>query len=390
MRLFIAMLLFVSALALTRSASAYPWLVRHGYRTCNTCHVDPSGAGVLTELGRDQGAALLPTTFGKKPADPKVGGFLFGLVPEPADIRFGGSFRNALLLMKPEGKSASVRSILMQADLRAGLDFERVKASVSFGVIPFGGQLAAIIPDKGLVLASREHWVGVTFADDFLLRAGRMHLPYGLRSNEHTMWIRAATRTDINVAQQHGAALSYSAKSMRGELMAIAGNYQLPPDVYRERGYSGYFEYFFVKTASVGVSSLMTHARGDLFASVRSPFTRQAHGLFSRIVATKTTVILAQVDLLAAKRSGVAMKLGYDALLQVDFEPVQGVHVAPAVEVLKAPGSSGGASLGGWLSAIWFFAPHLDFRLDGIYRSIDTPVGRVGGLTALAQIHAYL
>ena len=390
MRWLILVVLFVGALTFTRSAAAYPWMIRHGQKTCNSCHLDPSGAGLLTSFGRDQGDGILRTQFGLPKDDHTIGGFLFGLVKEPEGFLFGASVRNATLFMKPEGRRASVRSILMQADLRAGLDFERIKAAVSFGVIPMGGQLAAIIPDKGLVLASREHWLGVTFGGDFLLRAGRMHLPYGIRNNEHTMWIRSATRSDINVSQQHGLALSYSTKAMRGELMAIAGNYQLPPDIYRERGYSGYFEYFVEKKASVGVSSLITHAGGDLYASVRSPFTRQAHGVFSRYALAKSTVLLAQMDLLVAKRTGVDTKLGYDGMLQVDVEPVQGVHFAPALEILKSPGSTSGASLGGWISAIWFFAPHLDFRLDGIYRSTDTPVGRVGNLTALAQIHAYL
>lgn len=374
MRYVLAALLLLFALTFARSAEAYPWLVRHGFRTCNNCHVDPSGAGLLTPAGRDAGHTFL---FGSKSNDHRIGGFLFGLVKEPEGIRFGASFRNATLLMKPNDKRASVRSILMQADLRAGLDLDRVKAAVSFGVIPFGGQLAAIIPDKGLVLASREHWVGVVLGEDFLLRAGRMHLPYGIRNNEHTMWIRAATRTDINVSQQHGLALAYSAKNMRGELMGIAGNYQLPPDVYRERGYSGYFEYFIVRRASLGVSSLITHARGDLYASRRSPYTRHAHGLFSRIAVARSTVVLAQADLLLGNA-----RVGYDGLLQVDLEPIAGLHLAPAFEILKAPGAPGGASVGGWLSAVWFFAPHLDFRLDGIYRT--------SGVTALAQIHGYL
>jgi len=394
MRWVITLLFFIGTLAfaltLARPAAAYPWLVRHGYRTCNNCHLDPSGAGLLKPFGRDQGNRVLRMHFGPSDDKSKAGDLLFGLVREPEGILLGGSVRNALLFMKPEGRSASVRSILMQADLRAGLDLEHIKAAFSFGIIPTGGQLAAIIPDKSLVLASREHWLGVAFGSGFLLRAGRMHLPYGIRNNEHTMWIRAATRTDINVAQQHGLALAYSAKSMRGELMLIAGNYQLPPDVYRERGYSGYFEYFVVPKASVGVSSLLTHAGGDLYTSVRSPFTRQAHGVFSRVAIAKAIVLLTQVDLLVAKRSGLDTKLGYDGLLQVDVEPMQGLHIAPAFEILKSPGSIGGASIGGWLSATWFFMPHLDCRLDGIYRSIDTGVGRVGSLTALAQIHAYL
>ncbi len=32
-------------------------------------------------------------------------------------------------------------------------------------------------------------------------------------------------------------------EKLRFEVMAIAGNYQIEPDAYRERGYSGYVEF---------------------------------------------------------------------------------------------------------------------------------------------------
>ena len=62
--------------------------------------------------------------------------------------------------------------------------------------------------------------------------------------------------------------------------MAIAGNYQIRPDAYRERGYSLSAEYTAADRLALGVSSLATHAARDLYQKV--PNTRQAHGLFAR------------------------------------------------------------------------------------------------------------
>ena len=48
------------------SASAYPWMIRHGYTGCTPCHTDPSGgAGALTEYGRAQSDLLLRMRYGE-------------------------------------------------------------------------------------------------------------------------------------------------------------------------------------------------------------------------------------------------------------------------------------------------------------------------------------
>jgi nicotinamide mononucleotide transporter PnuC len=36
--------------------------------------------------------------------------------------------------------------------------------------------------------------------------------------------------------QQHGVAVAYSGERVRGEILGIAGNYQIQPDDYRQRG----------------------------------------------------------------------------------------------------------------------------------------------------------
>ncbi len=96
------------------------------------------------------------------------------------------------------------------------------------------------------------------------------------------MWVRAATRTDRESDQQHGVAFAYNGDVFRGELMGIAGNYQINPDRFRERGYSGYLEWMLADQAAVGVSSLVTYARADQSTLETAGTLRQAHGLFAR------------------------------------------------------------------------------------------------------------
>jgi hypothetical protein len=47
-------------------------------------------------------------------------------------------------------------------------------------------------------------------------------------------------------------------------------------------------------------------------------------------------------------------------------------------------------SWGLWLSEHWFFAPHADLRVDGIYQSLGSQDGRTEVISVLVQGHIYL
>src|ERR1017187_2836655 len=107
-------------------AHAYPWMIRHDYTGCATCHVDPSGGYLLTAYGRAQTQTLL-VTFGHGPEDDEVdrrNEFGFGLVPLPPWLNLGATVREAYMWSKevsPVQSPATTLSLLMQADLRAAI-----------------------------------------------------------------------------------------------------------------------------------------------------------------------------------------------------------------------------------------------------------------------------
>ncbi len=47
------------ALFVSKPAAAYPWMIKHGYSNCSTCHADPSGGELLTVYGRVMSDAFL-------------------------------------------------------------------------------------------------------------------------------------------------------------------------------------------------------------------------------------------------------------------------------------------------------------------------------------------
>jgi len=376
------------------SAEAYPWMIRHKYATCAMCHLDPAGGGLLTEYGREQADLLLETQYFEKSEDAATtaaptAGFLWGAFMLPDWLLLGGDFRGMVMAVKPQGTPADVRFIAMQVDLRAGLKLDVFRAAGSLGYAHEGALGAAVTRRDADNLISREHWLGVSLDDNaFLLRAGRMNLPFGVRNIEHTLWVRSATRTDINDAQQYGLALAYNGGDVRAELMGIVGNFQINPDAYRERGYSGSVDWSPASGYALGISSLLTSALLDI--RTKTTLIRQAHGLFARLSPWDPLVLMAEADVLIDTPAGVSTSVGATGALQADVEPVQGFHAMATGELLQQAQPGASPSFGGWIGLAWFFAPHVDARVDGGVQSVATPAQTSRVLTLLGQLHFYL
>ncbi len=379
-----------------RSAAAYPWMIRHEYANCATCHADPSGGGLLTDYGRAQGEILMRTPFFRKADDEpgKAADFLFGAFKVPAPLLLGGDFRTLFLRVMPAGSEATNDFFLMQADLQAQLTIGRFRTNASVGFGRRGAEGARITRFDENNLVSRVHWIGYDIGEEkqFLLRGGRMNLPFGLRSIEHTLWTRSETRTDINAAQQYGVALAYNKGDVRAELMGIVGNFAVAPDAFRSRGYAGYAEYTLKPTLAVGVSSMVT--RAELDTALLTPAWRHAHGVFARYSPEKFVVLSGEANLLhTSQRAPGTTYFGAASQFTADFEVVQGLHLATTLELANRGFDNASTAVSTWATAWWFFAPHADIRLDAIFQNgrpsfQNLPSGAFR--TLLLQAHFYL
>jgi hypothetical protein len=407
----------------TTSAHAFPWMIREGYTGCNTCHADPSGAGILTQYGRGMEEVVLRMPY-KKDADPgKTGNFMFGAFDLPEQLLLQTDFRNLVMAVIPNGGQTQFQDIVMQLDQSAQLKLGRFRMMGSIGYSPptettsdgsftftGGGNGATLtdVPGSDGALIARQYWLGLDLGKDenFLLRAGRMNVPYGIRMIEHPFLVRDVTRTDTNQSQEHGVSLAYTGEKVRGEVMAILGNYAIRPDDFRERGGSAFMEWMPATNVAVGASALITYAqlaRTDLDPSLdAAPIWRQNYAIHARISPVKPLVILAETDALfnSQQVDGAASNhFGLAALLQADVQVIQGIHVLAAGELFDGHIDEHGAksiydttTAVGWIGAWWFFAPHLDARFDVVYSSGSAPGASpiAQGASILFQLHGYL
>ncbi len=278
----------------------------------------------------------------------------------------------------------------MQADLFADVRYEHFRAEGDIAFMPAGDRAAALTTTETNNLVSRDHWLGYELDDDssWLLRAGRIALPFGIRVIEHTLFARMLTRTDVDDTQQYGVALSMSKEQFRGELMAIAGNFEVHPDDFRERGYCGYFEYAPMKTLALGASSMMTRATRDIDFGVTD--YRYVNGAFLRYSPNQEVVLLAEADSVYQSLTWNGHRGGYAAFAQADVEPTQGVHLILTGETMNGGSAGESPSFSGWLSLGWFFWSHMDLRVDNIYQVLGSASGSTDAVSLLAQLHVYL
>lgn len=388
---------------LPSAADAYPWMIRHDYTGCAVCHVDPSGAGLLTDYGRAQNVLLMQMNYGapiRNEEAPSYAGFAFGVIPLPDWLLAQVTFRGAEFwvaevtpptLTSPSMTLSNTQFLMMLLDARAEVKFGifRAAGSLGWGTTPFTLPAAVLTNADGTnELLARDYWVGLQLDDSLLIRLGRINLPFGLRNVEHTSWVRNNTQTDINYSQQSGLSVSFDNGHVRTEVLAILGNLNVSPDAYRQRGFSGLVELPVAERASIGISVEVT--RADLTTSSTSPALHQVYGAFARWAPVEPVVIMAEGDLYINNTlgSGVAQPNGV-TWIQVDYEPIQGLHFAPALETLNAAGVSGTA-IGTWMTFDWFCLPHTDIRLDGLYRYQPTTAGGTNTYSFLVQLHTFL
>ncbi|MGC4064615.1 MAG: hypothetical protein QM784_08220 [Polyangiaceae bacterium] len=376
----------------TSTGWSYPWMIRHEYTGCATCHEDPSGGFLLTPYGRAQTQTLLSSLGHGPPGDEvdRRSQFLWGAMTLPEFLNVGFSGRYMYSYLKPQGSAGRGKSVWMQADLRGKVTAGDWEMAGSLGYSHEGAQAAFVTSRPKDNLVSREFWVGYAIDTEQKIRLGRMYLPFGLRTIEHYLYVRNVTQTDLDSQQQYGLSYFHQGETFRYEVMAVLGNYQLRPDTYRRRGYSGYFEYVVRPRLAVGVSSLATYQGTDELKEVSGAVLRGAHGAFMRWAPTSDLALMSEWDIVhSIPTSNGDPVWGLVGNVQADWEFVRGLHgvLTPELYVSRLGAATSDTGYRGWLTAAWYAYPHVDLRADTLFAK-DPLIGKYA--MVLGQIHVSL
>ncbi len=176
-----------------RPSGAEPRFLSKQYTRCTTCHISPTGGGLLSAYGRSLSHRELSTTGAPMPShgemDPKPGeeSFLWGALGESlGPVQLGVDLRPSYLHYSFLDVSTD-RNLLMTAD---------VIASVKVNDWVFYGQIGRELETDNRtfqpkhVLDSNDYWAGYQPAEGIGFRAGRFLPAYGIRFSDHTSYNR--------------------------------------------------------------------------------------------------------------------------------------------------------------------------------------------------------
>src|SRR5258706_1099287 len=182
---FVPRSLFVVLCFAAFGARAEPYLAVQMGLKCGECHVNPTGGGLRTTFGDIFSQTVLPAQHLDSPLDNWTGQ-LGQYLRAGGDLRFDASAMQA-----PHTRTVD-QFALQQTRLYAEADLipNRLLAYVDEQVAPGG----ALNREAYLVYWSASH--------DWYLKAGQMYLPFGLRLQDQTAFILAATGINMTTPDQ--------------------------------------------------------------------------------------------------------------------------------------------------------------------------------------------
>jgi hypothetical protein len=177
---------FLGALAGAVPVAAEPAFLSKQYTRCTSCHVSPTGGGLLSSYGRALSASELSSTGNRRPVDPDNAApdpeaqFLWGTLGELlGPLQLGIELRPSHI-RSSFSSFTTTRNIVMNADIIAAIE---ARGWTFYGE-------AGREPSPEVKLGSYEHWVGYQSEQGVGFRAGRFFPAYGVRFADHTSYNR--------------------------------------------------------------------------------------------------------------------------------------------------------------------------------------------------------
>ncbi len=286
---------------------AFPENVRHGYFTCTSCHVSPSGGGVLTPYGRSLSAELM-STWGTT----KVSGFLFSDQEDeernPPWFRAQGLLRGVQTYRNTPAIEKALW-IPMQADLEGGYDSEK------FAIIGTLGYHAKKGSTDLVEAFSRRHYILYRWNDNWVNRAGKFMFSFGLNEPDHITATRRGLGWDQG-SETYNFETSYLGDSHSETLTFISSSPELD-NVKRDTALALNTGFFAFKNSRIGFS---------LYGGEQITSKRIVYGLYWILSLTEKAYLSSEVFIQNRQdKIRLEKKNGYATFHRLGYEITKGL-----------------------------------------------------------------
>ena len=349
----IALLLLKYAVLSSSAVRAFPEMSRFGYFSCTSCHVSPSGGGLLTPYGQSVAGEKISTW-----STPSEGLPLHGWGSKrdkdgtphqpwlPRWLLLGGDLRMMQIDYQTADRQQG-RWIRMQSDLTLGLSLETTTLVVSGG--PRGeSQSRRNLSGK---IAPRVYYLKQEITD-FSIRLGRFFPKFGLGIPQHHTFIRRSLGFDQGHENLNGE-LTWFSEAHEVTFTHMAGVRKQEIDGSDETGNILSWAHFLNGKHRIGINALL--AQDDLQS-------RQVIGVFGSFSLGDRWFLLAEENKQTIRPKNAAP---YDQIIfyhRLGYEPLKGLissliieGIVPQIRELKTRRETIG------LGIQWFPRPHFEF-----------------------------
>ena len=320
-----------------RPAQAFPELVRYGYVNCTSCHVSPSGGGVLTEYGRQLSAEALSTWSTEDES-----AFLYKAVPTPQWLNIGGDLR-AVEIYRNTPQVWAFRFLNMQEDLELAGTYDKFTADVSGGL--YMGNFE-----------SRRYYLNYRPTDEISYRFGKFRQAYGLMEPDHTTPITRGLGWDEDT-ESYNFEAAWMGANLNVILTANFGpmGSTVIPDEMKEKGLAARVGVPFKENYLVGAS---------YFHGVSETANRDVAGPYAMLGFTHHSFLLSEFDFQSVNPSAMSNSTGWVTWNRLDYEFMQGLHGYLTYQLTRPDFQASATQTSAYgIGSQWFPRPHFEFDL---------------------------
>lgn len=366
--IFSDILLLIPPILFAPAAKSMPDFIRKGYTSCISCHVSPTGGGVLTGYGRGWSEELF--LFGWEGAGSFAGWSGFDEWKEPT-----GLFQTLKADLQADYRSVTFEQFGAKGGGRQTIPMQ-LDASVAFHI----GKTTDLVASYGKYgpdesLESRVHYLQVRTSKFLSFRAGRFLPGYGLNIDDHTAWIRSGLgfsqgHESLNIEAHYEDEIGMTTFTrIMGETVQITESNQAFSFESEQR------QAFAIRSA------LKVGSRHTFGVSGYHEKKRRSYGIFGASSPIRDWLyILGELDgTMARNDSGRTTDERYLAFLRIGSGIYRGVALGTDLQFERA------SQLPRERYSLWsqlILVPYLELRLEGRREGEIT--------TGLVMVHAWL